>query len=61
MQIVVLCALSVVAKHCCHVGFMMEEFVWLIAQHFNPVLVHGISRAFLDYTVKIEMGSHPVR
>jgi hypothetical protein len=51
----------VVAKHCCHVGFMMEEFVWLIAQHFNPVLVHGISRAFLDYTVKIEMGSHPVR
>jgi hypothetical protein len=26
---------------------MMEEFVWLIAGHFNAVLVHGILRAFL--------------
>ena len=42
-----LCALSVAAKQCCRVGFMMEEFVWLIAEHFNPVLVHRILRAFL--------------
>jgi hypothetical protein len=40
------CALSVAAKQCCHLDVTEKEFVWLIVEHFNPVLGRWILSEF---------------
>jgi hypothetical protein len=38
---------------------MKKEFVWLIAEYFNPILKCRILRAFLGLSMKIGIGGHP--